>query len=77
MGFGNLEDARILTQRAGKNPDLWKDVKQHLPLLSKKKHYQTVRFGYARGGEPVQYVENIRNYYDLLVWFDRNGEIAD
>ena len=24
--------------------------------------------GYARGREPVSYVDNIRSYYDLLVW---------
>jgi Predicted soluble lytic transglycosylase fused to an ABC-type amino acid-binding protein len=30
MGYGHLEDARILTQRSGKNPDLWSDVKNHL-----------------------------------------------
>jgi membrane-bound lytic murein transglycosylase F len=28
-----------------------------------------LRYGYARGHEPVNYVDNIRNYYDLLVWF--------
>ena len=69
IGFGHLEDARILTERDGGNPDLWMDVKQRLPLLSKKKYYSTVRHGFARGQEPVDYVDNIRNYYDMLVWF--------
>lgn len=26
------------------------------------------RYGYARGGEPVHYVANIRRYYDILTW---------
>jgi membrane-bound lytic murein transglycosylase F len=69
VGFGHLEDARILTERDGGNPDLWIDVKQRLPLLAQKKYYRTLRYGYARGHEPVNYVDNIRNYYDLLVWF--------
>lgn len=72
VGFGHLEDARILTQRQGGNPDLWMDVKKHLPLLTKKNYYSTLKHGYARGHEPVNYVENIRNYYDLLVWYDQN-----
>ena len=71
VGYGHLEDARILTQKAGDNPDLWLDVKKYLPLLSKKKWYEKTRFGYARGKEPVVYVQNIRNYFDLLVWLEK------
>jgi membrane-bound lytic murein transglycosylase F len=69
IGFGHLEDARILTERDGASPDLWLEVKQRLPLLANKAYYQTVRYGYARGQEPVDYVDNIRNYYDMLVWY--------
>ncbi|NND60896.1 MAG: membrane-bound lytic murein transglycosylase MltF [Gammaproteobacteria bacterium] len=69
VGFGHLEDARVLTQRFGKDPDLWKDVREHLPLLAQRKYYTTVRRGYARGWEPVLYVDNIRRYYDLLQWY--------
>ena len=46
------------------------DVKKHLPLLSEQKWYTKTRYGYARGQEPLDYVENIRRYYDLLVWVD-------
>lgn len=75
IGLGHLEDARVLTQKSGKNPDLWLDVKAHLPLLSKKQWYSQTRHGYARGGEPVRYVENIRRYYDILL-YDISGEIS-
>jgi len=68
VGLGHLEDARILTQKNKGNPDRWVDVKKNLPLLSKKKWFQQTRYGYARGKEPVRYVENIRTYYDILVW---------
>lgn len=68
VGFGHLEDARILTERQGGDPDKWVDVKQRLPLLAQKKFYKTVKYGYARGREPVSYVDNIRGYFDLLVW---------
>lgn len=77
IGFGHLEDARVLTQSAGDNPDLWLDVRKYLPLLSKKKWYEKTRFGYARGKEPVVYVQNIRNYFDLLVWLEDKGELYE
>ncbi len=66
VGFGHLEDARRLTESAGKNPDRWLDVKEFLPLLAQKEWYTKTRFGYARGHEPVLYVQNIRRYYDVL-----------
>lgn len=68
VGYGHLEDARVLTERGGKNPDLWEDVKQFLPLLEQKKYYSTLRYGFARGREPVSYVQNIRHYRDILHW---------
>lgn len=68
IGFGHLEDARVLTERQGDDPDRWADVKKHLPKLSEKKWYSTVKRGYARGNEPVNYVDNIRAYYGLLTW---------
>ncbi|MFT5675895.1 MAG: membrane-bound lytic murein transglycosylase F [Paraglaciecola sp.] len=70
VGLGHLEDARVLTEKQGGNPDMWVDVKNRLPLLRKKKYYKTTRYGYARGNEAVSYVDNIRRYYDSLVWFD-------
>ena len=76
VGFGHLEDARILAQRAGDNPDLWLDVRKYLPLLSQKRWYTKTRYGYARGQEPVTYVQNIRNYFDLLVWLENKGEFS-
>jgi len=68
IGLGHLEDARILTQKNKGDFDRWVDVKENLPLLSKKKWFQQTRYGYARGREPVRYVDNIRTYYDILVW---------
>lgn len=69
VGYGHLEDARILTQKRGGNPDKWLDVKNNLPLLAKSVWYKQTRFGYARGYEPVRYVDNIRSYHDILAWY--------
>ena len=68
VGYGHLEDARVLTKKRGGNPDKWIDVKEALPLLAQKEWYKQTKYGYARGQEPVRYVENIRSYYDILVW---------
>ncbi len=73
VGFGHLEDARRLTEGAGKDPDRWMDVKEFLPLLAQKEWYTKTRFGYARGQEPVVYVQNIRRYYDVLARLNEPG----
>ena len=65
-GWGHLEDARILTVRAGLDPDSWSDIKKWMPRLNQPGYYKTLKRGYARGGEAVILVENIRNYYDML-----------
>jgi membrane-bound lytic murein transglycosylase F len=72
VGAGHLEDARVITQSQGKNPDKWDDLKQFLPLLAKQKWYEKTRYGYARGWEPVIYVRNIRSYYDIMLWLDEH-----
>lgn len=75
VGFGHFEDARILTEKRNGNPDKWLDVKTSLPLLSKEKWYKQTKYGYARGNEPVHYVENIRGYYNLLIWLTEENQI--
>lgn len=66
VGMGHLQDAQTLAVRLEKNPHRWVDMKEVLPLLKQRKYYSTVRYGYARGTEPVLYVERIRNYTDIL-----------
>lgn len=68
VGYGHLQDARMITAMRGGNPDKWIDIKDNLPLLRKRKWYKQTRYGYARGKEPVRYVENIRSYYTILDW---------
>ncbi|QIL89612.1 membrane-bound lytic murein transglycosylase MltF [Microbulbifer sp. SH-1] len=74
VGYGHLEDARVLTERMGGSPDRWADVREHLPLLAKRQYYTTLKHGYARGWEPVTYVKNIRHYQALLTWTSRIEE---
>lgn len=74
IGLGHLNDARTITKQQGGDPDRWVEVKERLPLLKQKKYYKKTRYGYARGDEPVNYVENIRRYYDTLTWMDNQAK---
>ncbi|MDX1465275.1 MAG: membrane-bound lytic murein transglycosylase MltF [Halomonas sp.] len=66
IGRGHLLDARQLARELGKNPDSWADMKEVLPLKADRRYYPQTRYGYARGYEPVHYVERIRNYLDVI-----------
>lgn len=66
IGRGHLLDARTLAQELGKNPDSWEDLETVLPLKADKRYYPQTRYGYARGYEPVHYVQRIRNYRDVI-----------
>jgi len=66
IGRGHVHDAQTLARQRGKNPYLWRDIKEILPLLSQKKFYKKLRYGYARGNEPVRYVQRIREYEHIL-----------
>jgi len=67
LGLGHMEDARVLAQKSGLSPDKWQDVRQVLPRLADPEAFQQLKHGYARGGEASQLVDNVRNYYDILV----------
>ena len=75
VGWGHVRDARTITEQQGGNPNSWADVKKRLPLLTKKRYYRSTRYGYARGDVAVTYVDNIRRYYDALVWLEENGAL--
>ncbi|WP_293731610.1 membrane-bound lytic murein transglycosylase MltF [uncultured Actinobacillus sp.] len=71
MGLGHMLDARRLTKNLGGDPDNWLDVKKNLPLLAEKRHYTNLKYGYARGYEAFQYVENIRRYMNSMMNYHR------
>ncbi|MBM7059950.1 membrane-bound lytic murein transglycosylase MltF [Pseudomonas sp. UL073] len=81
IGIAHLGDARKLAQAEGLDPNKWLDVKKMLPRLSQKQWYSKTKYGYARGGETVHFVQNIRRYYDILTWVTQpqleGGQIAE
>jgi membrane-bound lytic murein transglycosylase F len=76
VGWGHLEDAREITHFQGGDANRWVDVKERLPLLERKEWYKYTKHGYARGNEPVTYVQRIRHYYEVLAWRFPNTEAA-
>lgn len=66
VGYGHVQDAMILAKNMDLDGTKWQNIKQTLPLLSKPKYYKKTKYGYARGWEPVQYVDRIVTYFDIL-----------
>lgn len=76
MGFGHIEDARIFAQADGRNPDKWEVVREYLPLLTQEKWYSQAKRGYARGWEPVQFVDSIKLYMSMMDWVGAQDGLA-
>ncbi|WP_159566881.1 membrane-bound lytic murein transglycosylase MltF [Budvicia diplopodorum] len=74
MGYAHMLDARSLTAQQGENPDSWADVKKRLPMLSQKQYYARTQYGYARGHQAYQFVENIRRYRISLAGYLQEKE---
>lgn len=69
MGYAHMLDARSLTQQQGGDPNSWADVKKRLTMLAQKQYYTKTRYGYARGYQAYQFVENIRRYQISLMGY--------
>lgn len=70
IGYAHVEDARVLAQRLGLNPNSWVDVKKALLKLDDPEHYSKAKYGYCRCTQPVIYVESIRSYFNILTRFE-------
>ncbi len=76
LGYGHVEDARIIAQTQGASPDSWEQVRARLPLLSDEQWHRRVQRGYAPGEQAVAYVDNVRRYYEILMWMDSRDTIT-
>lgn len=67
VGHGHVMDAVRLTEKYGKNPNLWdENVEEFLLQKSNSKYFndEVVEFGYCRGIEPVTYVKTIYSIFE-------------
>lgn len=62
-GMGHVADARRLAIDQNKNPNEWENIADALLKLMQRRYYQQARYGFARGIETVQYVDEIMNRY--------------
>lgn len=66
VGLGHVKDAQRLAEKYDKNPEIWDDnVDYFLLNKSASKYYKdpVVRWGYCRGEEPYNYVNNVLKTY--------------
>ena len=70
IGYGHVMDAMYLAKEDNKVITDWKSIEPYLLKLSQSRYYKKTQYGYARGWETVKYVQNIRQYYDILVFLD-------
>jgi len=63
VGMGHIADARHLAAQLGNDPDEWEYVADALLRLMHHKYYQHARYGFKRGVETVNYVEDIMDRY--------------
>ena len=68
IGYGHVRDAQEIARNQGFEPNRWIALKRTLPLLKQSVYYRQTTYGYARGNEPVRYVDRILIYYDILRW---------
>lgn len=76
MGYAHVEDARILTQRNRKNPDLWAEVEPFLRQLNQPEIGKTLKRGTADGNTAANYTNNIFTYWQILRWKEQKTKAA-
>lgn len=68
LGLGHVLDARRLLEKAGRDPNVWINLRDALGWLSEKRYLGATRYGYAQGKQAAAYVSDVRAYYDILTW---------
>jgi membrane-bound lytic murein transglycosylase F len=67
VGPAHMWDAQNLAVRLGKDPYSWKDIRSVLPKLGNPYYAHMLRYGPARGDEPVEFVDRVLSYLDLIL----------
>lgn len=64
-GEGRIEDCMSVAEHEGKNPLVWDDLKEIIPLLSAEEHYKKpdIKLGKFRGKETIRFVDEITQRY--------------
>ena len=74
VGPNHINDILLLAKKNGDNIENWNVLKSYLYKLHQKKYYKKMKYGYARGWEAVQYIESVRQYYDIITFLDNKDK---
>jgi len=77
LGPGHISDIIKLSILDNKSLEDWDTLKIYLLKLNKKQFYKQMKYGYARGWEAVQYIENVKQYYDIISFLDEKDNETD
>ena len=69
-GPNHINDILLLAEKNGDDIENWGTLKNYLYKLNQKKYYKDMKYGYARGWEAVQYIENVKQYYDIITFLE-------
>lgn len=67
VGLGHVKDAQQLAEKYGKDPKVWNNnVKDFLESKAEEKYFKdpVVRWGYCRGADATQFVDNVVSLYN-------------
>ncbi|MEF8984720.1 MAG: transporter substrate-binding domain-containing protein [Bacteroidales bacterium] len=76
VGLGHVLDARRLTEKYNGSPDKWENVKEYILKKSNPEYYndEVVYYGYCRGIETYNYVDQILDRYEHYKNIIEEGE---
>ena len=73
-GPNHVNDILLLAKNNNDDVENWNVLKSYLYKLNQKKYYKKMKYGYARGWEAVQYIENVKQYYDIITFLDNKDK---
>ena len=73
-GPNHINDIILLAEKNKEDIENWNTLKAYLFKLNQKKHYKKMKYGYARGWEAVQYIENVKQYYDIITFLENKDK---
>ena len=73
-GPNHINDIIELAKQNNEDIQDWSILKTYLYKLNQKRYYKKMKYGYARGWEAVQYIENVKQYYDIISFLETKDE---
>lgn len=65
-GEGRIEDCMSLAESEGRDPLVWDELKEVIPLLSTEEYYRkiNIKLGKFKGKETIKFVDEITQRYE-------------